>query len=137
MKHRIAGLASLPRACFHAQPQHLRRIYGLSQCNSVARRPLEFRSFSVAATPRAKAPKFASYQNSNARPAAELNENVSQEEKEHFARRLEEDRGKQIRTPWHREGNDVPPVARQRSAGAMTKGASYQLEGSQTGTDTR
>ena len=29
---------------------------------------------------------------------------------------------KQVRTPWHREGSDVPPVGRQRSAGAMTKG---------------
>ncbi|KAL2040807.1 hypothetical protein N7G274_006265 [Stereocaulon virgatum] len=29
---------------------------------------------------------------------------------------------KQARTPWHREGSDAPPIARQRSAGAMTKG---------------
>ncbi|MCJ1459559.1 hypothetical protein MMC28_009938 [Mycoblastus sanguinarius] len=29
---------------------------------------------------------------------------------------------KQDKAPWHREGSDVPPVARQRSAGAMTKG---------------
>ena len=28
----------------------------------------------------------------------------------------------QNKTPWHREGSDLPPVARQRSAGAMTKG---------------
>lgn len=28
----------------------------------------------------------------------------------------------QTRAPWHREGSDMPPVARQRSAGAMTKG---------------
>lgn len=26
------------------------------------------------------------------------------------------------RTPWHREGADMPPVKRQRQAGAMTKG---------------
>ncbi|KAL6170879.1 hypothetical protein ACJQWK_03834 [Exserohilum turcicum] len=62
------------------------------------------------------------YSNSNARPAAELNENITEEEKEHFAKKLREDKGKQIRTPWHREGSDTPPVARQRSAGAMTKG---------------
>jgi hypothetical protein len=30
----------------------------------------------------------------------------------------------QTRTPWHREGTDKPPVKRQRSAGAMTKGLS-------------
>ncbi|KAL9027650.1 MAG: hypothetical protein Q9196_003857 [Gyalolechia fulgens] len=29
---------------------------------------------------------------------------------------------KQSQAPWHREGSDTPPVARQRSAGAMTKG---------------
>ncbi|KAH9217139.1 hypothetical protein DL95DRAFT_362395 [Leptodontidium sp. 2 PMI_412] len=28
----------------------------------------------------------------------------------------------QARTPWHREGSDQPPVKRNRSAGAMTKG---------------
>ena len=30
---------------------------------------------------------------------------------------------KQRRAPWHREGSDTPPVARQRSAGAMVKGS--------------
>lgn len=30
---------------------------------------------------------------------------------------------KQNKAPWHREGSDMPPVARQRSAGAMVKGA--------------
>ena len=29
---------------------------------------------------------------------------------------------KQRKAPWHREGSDIPPVARQRSAGAMVKG---------------
>ncbi|KAL9601942.1 MAG: hypothetical protein Q9219_002166 [cf. Caloplaca sp. 3 TL-2023] len=29
---------------------------------------------------------------------------------------------KQTKAPWHREGSNTPPVARQRSAGAMTKG---------------
>ena len=29
---------------------------------------------------------------------------------------------KQTKAPWHREGADTPPVERQRSAGAMTKG---------------
>ena len=36
--------------------------------------------------------------------------------------KLAEDKEKQIRTPWHRDGSDKPPVARQFSAGAMTKG---------------
>lgn len=29
---------------------------------------------------------------------------------------------KQTKAPWHREGSDVPPVGRPRSAGAMAKG---------------
>lgn len=62
------------------------------------------------------------FNGSNARPASELNDNITEEEKADFARKLEEDKGRQIRTPWHREGSDTPPVARQRSAGAMTKG---------------
>ena len=55
-------------------------------------------------------------------PASELNENITQEEKDHFAEKLAQDKEKQMRRPWHREGSDKPPVARQRSAGAMTKG---------------
>lgn len=31
---------------------------------------------------------------------------------------------KQARTPWHREGSDQPPVKRDRTASAMTKGES-------------
>lgn len=33
------------------------------------------------------------------------------------------DKDKQNKAPWHREGSDIPPVARQRSAGAMIKGS--------------
>ena len=33
-----------------------------------------------------------------------------------------QEKEKQQRAPWHREGSNVPPVARQRSAGAMVKG---------------
>ena len=67
-------------------------------------------------------PKRQQYESSNARPATELDHHITQEERDDYERRLEEDKGKQIRTPWHREGSDIPPVARQRSAGAMTKG---------------
>jgi hypothetical protein len=34
----------------------------------------------------------------------------------------EEGKDKQQRAPWHRQGAQEPPVKRQRSAGAMTKG---------------
>lgn len=33
-----------------------------------------------------------------------------------------QEKEKQIRTPWHREGAEEPPVKKPRSAGAMTKG---------------
>lgn len=59
---------------------------------------------------------------SNSQPASELNNNVTQEEQQDFDQKVAQDKEKQIRTPWHREGSDLPPVSRQRSAGAMTKG---------------
>jgi hypothetical protein len=94
------------------------------------RTPSKFRYFSTKPEGVDKeTDKFGDYNNSNARPASELNENITQEEKDHFAKKLQEDKGKQIRTPWHREGSDLPPVARQRSAGAMTKGTSLSLNG--------
>lgn len=68
-------------------------------------------------------PKDDSYDNPNARPAIDLSQKITKEEEEDFQRRLAEDKGKQIRTPWHREGSEEPPVARQRQATAMTKGA--------------
>lgn len=67
-------------------------------------------------------PKDDSYDNSNARPAIDLSQKITKEEEEDFQRRLAEDRDKQIRTPWHHEGSEEPPVARQRQATAMTKG---------------
>jgi hypothetical protein len=126
MKHRILGLASLTRASLHA-PKHQRRIYGLIHYNTPITAQLQYRNFSISSSLKAEGPRFDrnQYDNSNARPASELNDNITQEEKDHFAKKLREDKGKQIRTPWHREGSDTPPVARQRSAGAMTKGT-YQ-----------
>jgi hypothetical protein len=55
-------------------------------------------------------------------PAEDLHQKVTKEEISHYDKVVAEDKGKQIRTPWHREGSDTPPVSRQRSAGAMTKG---------------
>jgi calcium uniporter protein, mitochondrial len=54
--------------------------------------------------------------------AANLSQNVTQAEKDHFDRVEEESKDRQRRSPWMREGSDVPPVARNRSAGAMVKG---------------
>ncbi|KAF2103798.1 hypothetical protein NA57DRAFT_70007 [Rhizodiscina lignyota] len=60
---------------------------------------------------------------SYAAPAEKLNHDVSEEEKLDYDRRIaEEGKERQIRTPWHRAGSEAPPVARERSAGAMTRG---------------
>ena len=40
---------------------------------------------------------------------------------------IAQEKGKQQRAPWHREGSNVPPVARPRSAGAMTKGMTFAI----------
>ena len=125
MKHRIAGLVPLPRAsafqtcvCRASLAQRIPRI---AQHNLAGSQPLQLRSFAITSRLRSGPPKPSEY-DTNGRPAADLNNNITQEEKDHFAKKLAEDKGKQIRTPWHREGSDVPPVARERSAGAMTKG---------------
>lgn len=47
---------------------------------------------------------------------------VTEEEATEFEKALAQDKDKQIRRPWHRDGSDQPPVSRGRSAGAMTKG---------------
>ncbi|KAL1591746.1 hypothetical protein SLS60_011745 [Paraconiothyrium brasiliense] len=63
------------------------------------------------------------YSSPNARPAIELDHHVTKEEQEDYDEKIaREVKERQIRSPWNREGSDVPPVARQRSAGAMTKG---------------
>ncbi len=59
---------------------------------------------------------------SDAIPAAELSQNVTKAERSHFDKVEEQSKEKQMRSPWMRDGSDKPPVARQRSAGAMTKG---------------
>ncbi|KAF2754934.1 hypothetical protein EJ05DRAFT_533124 [Pseudovirgaria hyperparasitica] len=62
------------------------------------------------------------HDSSYSQPAANLSQNVTDEEKNHYHEAVVASKEKQIRTPWHREGSDKAPVARQRSAGAMTKG---------------
>ena len=130
MKHRLSSLAfsrisTAPRA-LHT-PLLSRTPARTSLQHGNVAQPLQLRSFAITARLNVKLPSKdrGSYEDSNARPASELNHNITQEEKDDFARKLQEDKGKQIRTPWHREGSDKPPVARQRSAGAMTKGTLY------------
>jgi hypothetical protein len=59
---------------------------------------------------------------SSAQKARDLNQQGIDEQESGLDHDLSEEREKQARTPWHREGADEPPVRRQRSAGAMTKG---------------
>nr|POE47103.1 calcium uniporter protein 6, mitochondrial [Quercus suber] len=59
---------------------------------------------------------------SYSQPASNVSQDISPEEKDHFKRLEKDSRIKQVRSPWTREGSDLPPVARNRSAGAMVKG---------------
>ena len=52
----------------------------------------------------------------------DIDQNITPEEASHYDSVIAQDKQKQIRTPWQREGADKPPVSRPRSAGAMTKG---------------
>jgi len=58
--------------------------------------------------------------------AKALNQKGLDEQEDGFHRQIDDAIGEakelQARTPWHREGSDQPPVKRNRSAGAMTKG---------------
>jgi hypothetical protein len=126
MNHRLPSLAlsrvsNYPRVSYTRLPRTLAPS-PLYRCATP--RSSQHRSFAATSYLGIRLPKVdeGSYDNSNARPASELNNKITQEEKDDFAKKLQEDKSKQIRTPWHREGSDKPPVARQRSAGAMTKG---------------
>ena len=59
---------------------------------------------------------------SQGQPAADLSQNVTKEEVEHYDKIVEHSKKSQMRSPWMHEGSDKPPVARLRSAGAMVKG---------------
>ncbi|KAF1950907.1 hypothetical protein CC80DRAFT_481916 [Byssothecium circinans] len=128
MKPWVSALSSLARV--PARPQSYTGhtfarpitspVFRLHQHNP---RPttIPYRSFAYSNILRRAQPKDDSYDNSNARPAVDLNQEITQEEKDEYERQLQ-DKTRQMRAPWNREGSDVPPVARQRSAGAMTKG---------------
>jgi calcium uniporter protein, mitochondrial len=57
--------------------------------------------------------------------ARDLHEKATAEEMEDINSEVEHHKQRQQERPWHREGVDQPPVHRQRSAGAMTKGDHY------------
>ncbi len=59
---------------------------------------------------------------SSAQKARDLNQQGIDDQVSSFDSALAQQKEKQRSAPWHREGADIPPVHRQRSAGAMTKG---------------
>ncbi|KAF2642531.1 DUF607-domain-containing protein [Massarina eburnea CBS 473.64] len=125
MKPRVSALSSLARISSRpytysgqtlARPSPFFRLQPNSRPTSV-----QLRGFAFSNHLRRTGPKDDSFDNSNARPAVDLNQKVTPEETHEYERQLQ-DKTRQMRAPWNREGSDVPPVARQRSAGAMTKG---------------
>ena len=58
----------------------------------------------------------------SAQKARDLNQQGIDDQVSAFDEALKQETDKQHRTPWHREGAQEPPVRRQRSASAMTKG---------------
>ncbi|MCJ1401273.1 hypothetical protein MMC11_004485 [Xylographa trunciseda] len=58
----------------------------------------------------------------HAKTARSLNQQGLDVQESEIRDGISQEKEKQIRTPWHREGSNVPPVKRLRSAGAMTKG---------------
>ena len=104
-------------------------ILASSSCCTSSPSYLTRRPFTLSAPkhyPRPRAPNdgkqnpAASY----SQPASKVSQDVTPPEVEHYNRtsREAELKTKQLASPWTREGSDVPPVARNRSAGAMTKG---------------
>ncbi len=59
---------------------------------------------------------------SSGEAAKDLNQKGQDEQQADFDSQVADQKQKQARTPWHREGSAVAPVSRPRSAGAMAKG---------------
>jgi hypothetical protein len=57
-----------------------------------------------------------------AQRAKDLNQQGIDDQLSDYDTAIADEKEKQTKAPWHREGADTPPVRRQRSAGAMTKG---------------
>lgn len=66
-------------------------------------------------------------QDTYARAAKDLSQRGLEDQESQLDDAIAQEKEKQTRTPWHREGSQVPPVKRQRSAGAMTKGNQHDV----------
>ncbi|XPS69594.1 hypothetical protein M3J09_001859 [Ascochyta lentis] len=104
MKHRLSSLA-FARISTAPRTLHTPLLSSLSARWSLrygaATQPLQLRSFAITARLGVKLPSkdSGSYEDSNARPVSELNNNITQEEKDDFAKKLQEDKGKLLTTP--------------------------------------
>jgi hypothetical protein len=78
---------------------------------------------SIAPTTLEQTLHLARYKSDYAQQAKDLNQQGLDEQESQLTDAIEQEKEKQVRAPWHREDTDKPPVARQRSAGAMTKGS--------------
>ena len=128
----------------------LSRVGALGSLKSVTRAPstilvstslslrVGYHNSSIHATPSyrfslpVKASSFATQTSRNVsyeQKAKDLNQQGVDEALSEFETAVADDQEKQQRAPWHREGVDEPPVRRQRSAGAMTKGTSDPVPG--------
>ncbi|KAL8850790.1 MAG: hypothetical protein Q9221_004288 [Calogaya cf. arnoldii] len=99
--------ATLPAKQIFSQSSRVRIAKGDSRFNGIA-------SFSCS-TARQVGGRFTG---ASKEPPREGDDDAKTEINEAIAQEKE----KQTRAPWHREGSSKPPVARQRSAGAMVKG---------------
>jgi len=60
--------------------------------------------------------------------ATSLNQKGLDDQESEVNAGLSQEKEKQVRTPWHREGSSVPPVEQLHSAGVMTKGMANQTD---------
>lgn len=63
-----------------------------------------------------------------AQQAKDLNQKGVDNQLHDYDAQIAEDKEKQRKAPWHREGSDKAPVHTQREAGAMTKGKTASAE---------
>lgn len=110
--------------CLHAIatlpiPQHLPYIWRSSYKSNLHSQspiglPCDFRTFISSANLAAHGKYHEGAKSSTAKESGALESKLDDA--------IVQEKEKQTRAPWHREGSSVPPVARRRSAGAMTKG---------------
>ena len=116
--------ASLKCALFTGVPSRSSRLLHLSLGQNA--RSLTVKPYAYPQRPSipCRVPQDRRHITSEAR-ARSLHEKANADELSEPDAEVEHHKKRQQERPWHREGVDQPPVRRQRSAGAMTKGRPY------------